>query len=760
MLAGTLTFAAGIFCLLQFSQHPGFWPLLCLPLLFFLGRYSKGCKIILFFCLGFCWALLRVSADLSDPFDPAIEGRVIRLTGVVSSMPKVYAGHVEFLFDVDDVIDDKKQHFPFSGTVRLKWYKTKEIPVPGEKWQFSAKLKRPYSFMNPGGFDYETWLFRQGIKATGYVRKHNINQRLALRDGYYIERFRYALAQEIKHYVDKPLQGLVLALSLGDRSQLDSDQWRVFTHTGTNHLIAISGLHLGLIAGFIFFLTRTLWRQFYIATQFMPASTIAAIVAFLGAFFYAALAGFSLPTQRALIMIAVFLWGLLSARQLISSSVVCIAIVLILIMEPLAIIAVDFWLSFAAVILILYITRYRISAHNNLSRWLRLQCMLSLALFPLLIFWFKQVPVYSVLANLIAIPVIGFLVVPLILLAIIFIFPFPLVSAYIFGFIDKINNLHWSYLDMLSQLPYAIMPIATSNKGILLLAMIGVFILCMPKGLPARWIGLFFLLPLVFPPATQLKAGEFKFSLLDVGQGLSAVIQTRKHTLVYDTGARFSERFNIGNAVLTPYLRVKGVNHIAMLMVSHGDNDHIGGANALLENFNIGKILTSVPQKFSRNLATQCYAGQQWTWDGVAFEVLHPGLESKFTGNNASCVLKVSSPRGAVLLTGDIEWQAEKMLLKNAREKIQADILLVPHHGSRTSSSNEFISAVAPKYAFFPAGYGNRFGLPKQAIISRYDAHGVESRVSYKTGELSVELNAEGLIIEQFRSKNRRLWHH
>jgi len=760
MLAWTLAFAAGIYCLLQFSAMPSLWVLLILPLLLLLNRYFSVFRLILLFCIGFSWALLRIGSDASHPLNPDLQRKVVQLTGSVSSLPVIYDDHVQFLFDVNDVIDNQNNHFISPGIIRLNWYKTKLIPAPGETWVLSAKLKRPYSFMNSGGFDYETWMMRQGIKATGYVKNSRTNRMVGDSNSAFMQRFRYKLSQEIKNKIDKPLLGLVLALSLGDRSQLDANEWQVLTETGTNHLIAISGLHLGLIAGLIYFLSQTIWRQFYFATQIIPAPIFASILAFVGAYFYAALAGFSLPTQRALIMIAVFLIGLLSSRKLLVSNVVCIAVVLILLHDPLSILAADFWLSFTAVILILYITRYRHSHESPFRRWLQLQCLLSLGLTPFLIFWFKQFPLYSIFANIISIPVIGFIVVPLLLLAMILLLPFPSGAAFIYSVVDNISNFHWSYLNFLSQQSSAIIPVAANDKVSLILSIIGIVILLMPKGLPGRWLGLLFLLPLLFPITTSLKAGEFKFNLLDVGQGLSAVIHTKHNTLVYDTGARFSERFNIGDAVIKPYLRHKGITQLSMLMISHGDNDHIGGAYSLIEKIKIDRVLSSVPEKLSNRHSERCHAGQKWLWDGVEFEVLHPSIKSDFTGNNASCVLKISSEHGSVLLTGDIEQAAEKSLINNMPEQIKVDILLAPHHGSKTSSSNEFITAIAPKYSVISAGYRNRFGFPKQDIMSRYKTHGVETLVTYMTGEISMKFSSAGLIIEQFRSKNRRFWHH
>lgn len=761
MLAGTLAFAVGIYCLMQFSYLPSLWLIAILPLLFLLTRFSPRFRVILLFSIGFFWALFRAGVALEHTLDSDIEKQNVFLKGVIISIPETHNDHVRFLIDIEEMTDFKAQHLPFSGIIRLSWYQNQKTPVPGEIWQLKAKLKRPYGFMNSGGFDYEAWMLRQGIKATGYVKFDAYNKQIGTDQTYFLQKFRYKLAQQLKHSLDNPLLGLVLALSLGDRSRLDKEQWKILTSTGTNHLVAISGLHLSLVAGFIYFLASFVWSRFYFLTQRIPAPVFASLMAFAGAFFYALLAGFALPAQRALIMIAVFLISLFSVRQTLIVNVICIAAVLVLLLDPFAIIAVDFYLSFMAVVFILYVSRFRISRHHNLTRWIRLQCMLSIALCPILIFWFKQIPLYSVLANLVVIPLIGFLVVPLVLVALILLFPLPQLAQHLYGIIDKINEIYWAYLEFLSQQSYAVIPIAAPNLLLLILAITGMLILLMPKGLPARWLGIFFILPLLFPATQELKQGEFDFDLLDAGQGLAAVIQTREHTLIYDTGTRFSERFNIGDAVIKPYLRHKGINQISMLLISHGDNDHIGGAEIIIDSFEINKILSSVLDRFDEQVkAEACYAGQKWHWDGVDFEVLHPQMDSLFKGNNASCVLKVSSAQGSVLLTGDIEEEAEERLIEHYKDELHTGILLVPHHGSRTSSTEKFIAAVSPQYAFIPAGYRNRFGFPKQDIMRRYDALDVKTFVSYKTGELSAKFRDEGLQIDEFRTKNRRFWHH
>lgn len=407
MLAGTLAFVAGIYCLMQFSYLPSFWLIFLLPLLLFFARFSPVLRFVLYFFLGFCWALIFSELKLAESLDESIENTDVLIKGSISSIIETYDDHIRFLVNVDELTDLTGLHRPFSGVVRLSWYKNKKTPVPGDIWQLKVKLKRPYSFMNPGGFDYELWMLRQGITATGYVKQDKKNKKSGVNNAYFIEKLRHKIANELKDKLDKPLLGLMLALSLGDRSQLDAEQWNVLTQTGTNHLIAISGLHLSLVAGFIYFRARFFWSRFYFLTQRISSPLFASVMAFVGAFLYALLSGFALPAQRALIMIAVFLLAIFSARQIRAVNVICIALILVLTLDPFAILAADFYLSFMAVLFILYISRFRINKHSKLIRWIRLQCLLSIALSPILIFWFKQIPLYGALANLIAIPLLS-----------------------------------------------------------------------------------------------------------------------------------------------------------------------------------------------------------------------------------------------------------------------------------------------------------------------------------------------------------------
>ncbi len=722
--------------------------ILLLLLGFIFSRYYSKLRLIVL--LGF--SLLLIQSSPTSPLDVTLSKREFIITGTVVSIPKTDQHKIQFLFKTDQLQADQMPRI-----IRLNWYRTDHVLVPGEVWRLRVKVKKPYGFMNPGGFNYERWLLRQGITLVGSVKADEQNQRIGLASGYFIERLRYQIQQEMSQRVAQPLLGFALALSIGDRSKLNLKQSQTMQKTGTSHLVAISGLHLSFVAGIIFFLARFIVSRFCLITKRLPASLFASIISFGFVFFYAALAGFSLPTQRALIMIFAVLLAFLFGRQLKALNIVLVAAALIVVLDPLAIMAADFWLSFMAVMFILYITRYRIGNENRLMALLRLQLFLSLALSPLLAFWFMQVPLYSVFANLIVIPLMGLVILPLLFLALLLLLLVPEWATILYAMIAKINTFYWYYLDFLATQSHSIAEVAMPNLVTLCLGVIGVLILLMPKGLPARPLGIVFLLPLLIPIVDKPQINEFDFTLLDVGQGLAAVIQTNNNVLIYDTGVRFASGFNTGDAVLKPYLKYNGIKTISMLLLSHDNLDHIGGADALIGSFNIEQMISSPPMQFGNHVTQSCHSGLKWQWDGVHFEILHPLRDTFFKGNNASCVLKVYSPHGAVLLTGDIEKEAEQRLLQRVPNQLKADVLVVPHHGSRTSSTLEFIKQVDPKYAFFASGYENQYGFPKHDIMQRYQSLGVQTRVSYQTGAISVQFRQGALKIEESRHSNQSI---
>ena len=767
MLAATFAFALGIACLLQFSSLPSpAWLLSFFPLLL-LSRYFYPARWACFFVLGLGWAMLRLAPAIDPKLDALINSDTVHISGTVAAMPEVYEDRVRFRFRADKLWLEQggRQALSFNGplNLRLNWYRPQITPRPGEYRQFKVRLRRPYNFMNPGGFDYETWLLRKNIQLTGYVRQaapDNAVDHGSAPRGYLSERLRHAVSKRLDELPAASPSGLARALSIGDRSRLGATERGLLQQTGTGHLIAISGLHLSMIAIVVYFLAQFILRRLNFVTQRFAAPALAAGLAFAAAVFYAALAGFTLPTQRALIMLAAVLLALLYGKKIAVQNVIAGAVLFILLLDPLAVIAADFCLSFMAVVCILYLTRYRFGKDPALIKWLQLQIALSIALLPLLAFWFKQIPLYSAAANLVAVPLAGFVIIPLLLIALLFLFVLPPAAVYLYALADRAGAVFWDYLLFLSDRAAAVLPVAGPNLPTLALAMTGMFILFMPRGLPGRYLGVLWMLPLFFPLIDRPDKGAFELALLDVGQGLAVVAQTQGHALLYDTGARFSERFNMGDAVIMPYLKYRGVERLSALVVSHGDNDHIGGAGAVLANIPVDRVISSVPEKLPVDRAEACHGGQSWAWDGVAFTLLHPPPAGGFSGNNGSCVLRISSRHGAVLLTGDIEQEAERFISRETRHNLQADVLVVPHHGSATSSTPGFIEKVAPTHALISAGYRNRFGLPQPDIVQYYRDQGIETRVTYLTGAIRIRVSQEGVRLDNYREQRRRFWHY
>ena len=760
MRLGTIAFLFGILILLRFPELPPASLLYFLPVILLLSFYKPPLRIIgLFFC-GFLWALLRAGFILADDSVKDIEGSTLTVIGQVVSLPEQRGDGIRFQFHIKKIISAGHQKWQSPGKVRLNWYHQPELIKPGQFWQLSIRLKRPYGFMNPGGFDYEGWLFQHRIQMTGYVLYSIKNNYLGITNGQLVNRMRQKLQTNISHLLENnPFKGLILGLGLGDRSLITTEQNNVLRNTGTNHLLAISGLHIGLIASLVYFLTCRLWSCGGILPIFIAAPRFAVCTAMLAAFIYASLAGFSIPTQRALIMLLVVMWSLFNYRQYTFTYIISWALILILIIDPFAVMSSGFWLSFSAILVIAYGMLHRVGTESIWWRWGRVQYIVAIGLMPLLIFWFQQYPVSGFLANLIAVPCVSMFVVPLVLAGTLLSSLSMEFSSYFLTGAVNIIELIWPLLEWLSETDFSLFHQASPLPWAFLVSLLGVCIFLQPAGLPARWIGLLWVLPLIFPYKSRPEKNEYWFTLLDVGQGLAAVIQTQNHTLVYDTGAKFSNYFNAGQAAVIPYLRKQKVRFLDLLILSHGDNDHIGGVPDLLRTFPATPVLTSVPEKINHPYLKNCQAGQVWDWDGVRFQVLHPDSLSIFTGNDSSCVLKIDNGTTAILLSGDIERKAEARLHTNLPTELAATILIAPHHGSKTSSTPAFIHHVNPKYALFAVGYRNRFNFPNQDIISRYESRGIEVLDTALHGAIIVKTATAGISVQSYRQMARRFWH-
>ncbi len=763
MLSRTMAFLLGILALQQVADLPSWsWlaGLLVLFLIFHsLSRRHPRFGLLSATCFGFLWAACHGHWTLQPGLEPSLEGEEVLVAGVIISLPQRELRSIRFVFAPEEAwLAGREIALP--ERLRLSWYN--DFPAelaPGQRWRLQIKLKRPWGMMNPGGFDYEAWLFQKGIRATGYVRRSAQNRLLG--DSLWtapLQRFRAGLLQRLATALgEHPARGIVIALALGERDAISDRQWQTLLASGTNHLVAISGLHVGLVAGLVFFLVRLLWRVCPRCCLRIPAPKAAAMAALLAGLGYAALAGFSIPTQRAMLMLAVVLGALLWQRSLAPWRALALAFWLVLLWQPMAVLAAGFWLSFAAVGLILFGMGGRLNSSGLWWKWGRVQSLVAIGLLPLLLLFFHQGSLSAPLANLIAVPLVGFLVVPLTLLGTALVSIWPQGGAVLLQGGASLVQWLWPGLEALTQQ----LPVLTRSMPLwtLLPALLGVAWLLMPRGWPLRSLGVVLLLPMLLQQPAPPAVGTAELTLLDVGQGLAAVVQTHRHTLVFDTGPRFPSGFDTGRAVLLPFLRERGIAQVDTLVVSHGDIDHIGGARSLSEGIPVSRILTSVPQKVTWSEREACRRGESWYWDGVEFALLHPPvLDRNGRGNDDSCVLKVTARGQSVLLPGDIEAEAERELLAS-EAPLQAQVLVAPHHGSRTSSTENFIAAVRPQWVLYPVGYRNRFGFPKPDIAERYRRAGVRELLSYRTGALSLTLGSGGLWPHAFRLSARRYWH-
>ncbi len=430
-----------------------------------------------------------------------------------------------------------------------------------------------------------------------------------------------------------------------------------------------------------------------------------------------------------------------------------------LIYDPTSPLAAGFWLSFGAVALILYGMAQRAGREPWWRQWNRLQWLIALGLLPVTLLLFQRASLIAPLVNLIAVPWIGLVVTPLALAGTL-LWPEGLVGGALLDLAAWLIELLWPVLDRLAQWPLAQWQTGAPSLVTLLAASAGALLLLAPRGLPVRGAGLALFLPLLLPNSDAPAPGAFEFTLLDVGQGLATVVRTRSHVLVYDTGPRFSESFDAGKGILTPFLHGEGVRFIDRVIVSHGDLDHRGGAANLLGAWRVGSVWSSDPAALGRDDVTRCTNDLAWEWDGVRFEILHPAPDAHWEGNDGSCVLRIVGRGGSVLLAGDIERGAERHLLRTQAAKLRADLLVVPHHGSKTSSSPGFIAAVAPRYALIAAGDHNRYGHPHASVLARYRAFGVNVLDSVHGGAIGFRFAAgQAPVPHSHRQAARRYWH-
>jgi competence protein ComEC len=487
------------------------------------------------------------------------------------------------------------------------------------------------------------------------------------------------------------------------------------------------------------------------------------------AIIYSVLAGLSIPTQRTLIMLCIYFGLRWWRRPLAISRSLSIALVVILLLDPFAPLAVGAWLSFIAVLVILMATAGRLSREGIIASFSRVQLAVTIGLIPVLLVSFGNLSLVAPVANAFAVPAFTLLIVPGALIGTLAAAIHPTFGSLLLELPARLLDAGWPLLEWLANQPLAVWYAPQPTLPMLVALVVGVTLLILPAIWPLRLVGLLMCFPVMFYRAPTPAPGTFELTVLDVGQGLAAVVQTHSRVLVYDTGPAFQSGRSAAELAVLPFLRHLGVRRVDTLMVSHGDRDHSGGVPALLEAMPVGEVLVgpSVNQLPPDNTTDKvvCKRGQQWAWDGVTFTVLHPDSNSGAQGqgrsdNDDSCVLRVEAGGGSALLTGDVEADGERQLLE--RGLAPASVVVAPHHGSDTSSSSLFVAATRPDVTIFSTGYRNRWNFPRPAVVARWRDAGSSCYATAASGAISVafepRMDATNVQLREQRHTRRRYW--
>lgn len=769
-----MAFAAGVFLLQMQAELFPLWPVVLVTLVCFgagllLARSSDTGRVVVIaiacFSFGFSWAGYRAETRLADHLAAEWEGRDVQVIGVVAELPQAFSRGLRFSFDVEEVLSSDAV---VPSRIMLSWYHGERASEPdaqtpeslaihpGERWQLTVRLKRPHGNANPHAFDYEAWLLERGIRASGYVRPKAENRRLdklVAEPGYLLERLRETVRDRfLETLPSSEYAGILVALTVGDQRSIQGDYWQLFSRTGTTHLMSISGLHVTMVAALLAWGVGFLWRRSPRLMLMLPAQRAAVLAGWLTGMAYALLSGFSVPAQRTAFMLTVAALALLSGRRTAVSKTLALTLAVVLLLDPWAVLSPGFWLSFGAVGLLFYVASERVVEtqgwRGGLARWGLAQWAVTVGSLPLLLLFFQQFSLVSPLANAFAIPAISFVITPLALLAAIV--PIP----------GLLHLDHWllswvmEALIRLSEFPVYTQPVPP--LWAVVLALIGIAWTLLPRGFPARWLGLVMLLPALLAGPVRPAPGQAVVTVLDVGQGLAVLVQTATRTLLYDAGPLYSAESDAGQRVVLPYLRALGISHLDTMIITHRDSDHSGGAASVLSAMPVSQVLSSMPEI----PGAPCEAGKSWAWDGVNFLMLHPAAElsagnRRIKTNNLSCVLRIEAGGQSMLLTSDIEAIDEAAILARNAAALKSDVLMVPHHGSRTSSTAAFIAAVGATKVIYPVGYRNHFGHPRADVVARYGD--TPSWRTDRDGALTVRLG-DGVSVDAYRDTRRRYW--
>ena len=757
-------FPVGIFLPLFFPVLPDKAWLIALVPLVLCGLGFRRTRIVAGMALGVLYGCWWGHAQLLQRLPETFDKVDVRVVGVIRSLPNIQDHRSRFEFHVESLEHGGADDFPHLDTLLLSWYGAPPVRG-GERWRLSVRLRAPQGFANPGGFDYEGWLMSRGISATGYVRDGGANEKLEDISGFSVAALRQSLRDTIfAHDFEEETAAYLAALVLGDKSRISPQAFDRLVATGTVHLMVVSGMHITLVAGLCFALTLPLSRTLAALGVAPPAKITASIAAMAGAIVYGFIAGLGLPVLRALVMTLAALVAVMSRRRISPWRIFAMALSSVAVLDPMAPLSSGFWLSFVAVAGLLwwFVPRPPMS---NWRRLLHAQFAVFVVLSPWLVYFLGSSPLIAVPVNLLVVPWISLVVTPLGLAGLL------LQGVPWLG--DWLLQLAAWQLDYFVCLLIAVTEANVPGMGraafmrsadavFLLAGCAAAILLMVPRGSGLK-------IPLlVFIPALLLSraspAPHLQVTVLDVGQGLAVVVRAGSSTLVYDAGPAFSPAFDTGEAVVAPYLMSQGVYRLERLMISHSDNDHAGGAEGLLGRVSAADLMAGEPDKAARSYR-QCRRGQHWRWNGVRFRVLWPDMENNRVAvtrrNDRSCVLLIETDQVAILLPGDIEKRVEQVLAAEWRQLVgrRLDVLVAAHHGSRTSSSDEFVAAARPRHLAFSAGFNHHFRHPHTEVQERFDAVAARVWNTAHNGAITFTWQQGGeLQVEPLRQTQRRYW--
>ena len=750
---------AGVLAAHQFTSLPPSW-LIVTALLAALALFPKPqTRWLAIVLLAGCWTLWQLGLRLDQRLDASLSGEVLAVEGVVSTIPQVHSEYTRFRFEPSSVA---AQGHPFESKIALLprtllvyWHRDRPELAVGERWRLELQLRPPWGRVNFQGSDREKWLFSEGIGGLGTVRAGEL---LAQQGGahYPVQRIRSLVRERVASLVENErARGVVQALSIADRSGLAFSDRLLLMSTGTSHLLAISGLHVGLAAVGGAWLSRLVFSILPFALfRFMGFRTSLAC-GLLAALAYSALAGWGVSTQRAVLMICVVVAALMLSRAVSPLRAYLLALSAVLLIDPLAPLGAGFWFSFlaVAVLLLLFIPR-----NAKLAWWktvLLAQGGVMVSMLPLSVHWFQLYSPVGFLANIVAIPWVSLVVVPLTLSGVSLLLVSDGIAGLLLSLAGTASLALFAFLEFLSGLQGAMPVLPPPPLLAVLLASLAGLVMLLPGGLALRWIAPFLMVPLFLPAASRSDGDRLMVEALDVGQGTAVLLSAGGRTLLYDSGPGDGIDQNLAGPVIRPALAALGRSAPERIIISHGDLDHAGGMKTLGSYYPDAQWNVNLPGPAGEY--EPCNAGLVWSWGQFDFEALHPSGALPYLGNDSSCVVSVVGKVASVLLAGDISSAVEQRLegTPSGRHRV----LIVPHHGSLTSSSVEFIATVRPEVAIATTGMGNRFGFPRREISERYIAAGIRFWSTGDCGAIKVHLAADGEIHARSARRQRiRIW--